>query len=186
RDSKAPFFNFADTMKFPLLDEEFVLHLESVYQKVTGKSLDHSKLLEIFEALDHNAFYIHTLIKTMAMQALDDLEKAYQDLLDSIADESDFELIWEKLSIPERYVFGAIAAQLAIFSDENLAQLKQSKWGKMDRMTLQRALAKIEQKGLIFKEGHGKYHIEQDAMLRWAHRNNKLMLSAPQKKNIRI
>jgi len=186
RDSKAPFFNFADTMNFPLLGEEFVLHLESVYQKVSGKTLGHTRLLELFAALDHNAYYIHALIKTMALQALDDLDAAYKELLDGIADETDFDTHWEKLSAAERYVFGAIAAQIAIFSDDNLTQLKNSKWGKLDRMTLQRALTKIEQKGLIFKEGHGKYRIEQDGMLRWALRNNKLLLSAPHKKNIKL
>ncbi len=181
RDSKAPFFNFADTMKFPLLGEDFVLHLESVYQKVSGKSLNHSQLLEIFEALDHNAFYMHALIKTIAMQAFEDLDSAYKELLDNIADESEFETLWDKLTVAERYVFGAISAQIAIFSEDNLSELKHSEWGRLDRMTLQRALLKLEQKGLIFKEGHGKYNIEQDTLLRWARRNKKLLLSAPRK-----
>lgn len=181
KDSNAPFFNFADTMKFPLQGEDFVLHLENAYQKVSGKSLIHSQLLEIVQTLDHNAFYMHALIKTIAMQAFEDLDSAYKELLDDIADESEFETLWDKLTIAARYVFGAISAQIAIFSEDNLSELKHSEWGRLDRMTLQRALLKLEQKGLISKEGHGKYNIEQDTLLRWARRNKKLLYSVQRK-----
>lgn len=168
-NSKAPFFNSADNIIFPLLDDEFVRHLLAVYRRVTGRDLPLERLLDIFHEHRNNAYYIHALVKGMALNAITDLDEGYARLRELIAEEGGSTGLWEKLSEYEQYCFLALANGTAIFSQSNLAELR-LRPGKWDRSSLQRAIGKLQDRGLISKVGHGEYAIANQSLLLWATR----------------
>lgn len=159
-DYKAPFFNFAHQIDFPIFGKEFTDFLADIYEKRTGSSIDKEKFFSYFAALGHTPLFARTMIQEMILNPNLTLEQVFEVKLE------EFTKILEcaTVGMPELTALEKIILQLISENHKSLYSAKTrsiiaERLGvdSVSAQTVQGQLRKLEKKELVIKNAHGDY-----------------------------
>ncbi len=172
-NNKAPFFQFADIVPFQPMSHDFVQHLEGIFQRITSLVLPSDSLGKLFELTGRNAHVITGLTQRLVIFRTTDVEGMWQDIADNlVGPEGWCEQQWSQLSSSDRTVYLQLLREQEPFSE---ASLKMYARASFSRATAQKALLRLENKGLISRLGHGQYLREVPMLDLWI-RDQKILL----------
>jgi uncharacterized protein len=164
-NNKAPFFQFADIVPFQPMSHDFVQHLEGIFKRITSLVLPPDTLGKLFELTGRNAHVITGLTQRLVIFRTTDVEGVWQDIAENlVGPEGWCEQQWSQLSNSDRTVYLQLLREQEPFSE---ASLKVYENASFSRATAQKALLRLENKGLISRLGHGQYLREVPMLDLW-------------------
>ncbi len=154
-NNKAPFFQFADIVPFQPMSHDFVQHLEGIFQRITSLVLPPDALGNLFELSGRNAHVIAGLTQRLVIFRTTDVEGMWRDIAENLIGPDGWcGQQWNQLSSSDRTVYLQLLREQEPFSE---ASLKVYERASFSRATAQKALLRLENKGLISRLGHGHY-----------------------------
>lgn len=154
-DQKAPFFNFATVIDFPLLDGKFVAHLAGIHKQITGMDIDQDALWHVFDKSGRNAQVISGLIEQMVLRKTNDVEAAWQDVELYLTGEGGWcESQWGELSLSDKAVYLLLLEGHELFSEHSLDLYDRLGFS---RGSAQQAIKRLINRSLIHRSSHGVY-----------------------------
>lgn len=149
--SDAPFFHFGQNLPFPELQQDFIEHLVRIFNKATRRELDAEKLWKIFLEMDRVPQLIRSLVERLVLHPDLTLQQAKKQLLQDLAEDREYIMVWENSSILERLLLRTIVmGEGALFSmDRRTALAQQMGLDKLSVSTLQSALRSLKRKKII-------------------------------------
>jgi uncharacterized protein len=172
-NNKAPFFQFADIVPFQPMSHDFVQHLEGIFRRITSLVLPSDSLGKLFELTGRNAHVITGLTQRLVIFRTTDVEGVWQDIAENLVGPAGWcEQQWGQLSGSDRTVYLQLLREQEPFSE---ASLKVYALASFSRATAQKALLRLENKGLISRLGHGQYLREVPMLDLWI-RDQKTIL----------
>lgn len=104
-DNNAPFFHFAYSVDFPLLDKNFTDFMADIYQNRTGKALDKNNLFLTFRnQLGSIPLYMRSVIQDMIINPDLSLDDAVTTRVKALSELSDYSHQWNQLSELEKNI----------------------------------------------------------------------------------
>lgn len=168
-DSKAPFFHFSHAIDFPTLDQGFTDFLADIYYQRTGHLIDKTAFFQLFEKLNYTPLYLRAITQDMIINPNLPLEKAAEIRLQQMYEQSDYQTIWQKLSVLEKLLLVDILnGETGFYRAEKRKQFAE-KLGISDITTssLQTALKKLERQELITKQSDNTPMLNNSLFQRW-------------------
>ena len=154
-NNKAPFFQFADIVPFQPMSHDFVQHLEGIFRRITSLVLPPDALGNLFELSGRNAHVIAGLTQRLVIFRTTDVEGMWRDIAENLIGPGGWcGQQWSQLSSSDRTVYLQLLREQEPFSE---ASLKVYERASFSRATAQKALLRLENKGLISRLGHGQY-----------------------------
>ncbi len=154
-NNKAPFFQFADIVPFQPMSHDFVQHLEGIFQRITSLVLPPDTLSELFELSGRNAHVITGLTQRLVIFRTTNIEAMWRDITENlVGPDSWCGQQWGQLNDSDRTVYMQLLKEQEPFSE---ASLKVYERASFSRAAAQKALLRLENKGLISRLGHGQY-----------------------------
>lgn len=178
-DLKAPFFNFATVQDFPPLGREFVEHLVAIHGRITGKQADVEALWQLFERVGRNAQIITGLVQQMVLHDTADWQPVWAAIDEEMSGEEGWcARLWNDLALADKAVYLRLREGQELFSEGSLAHYRRLGF---TRGVAQQALARLQNRGLIQRVGHGVYQRIVPVLDDWLGRNNiqSASLAAP-------
>lgn len=174
--NKAPFFQFADILQFQPMSHDFVAHLEGIFHQITGLRLPAGDLGRLFELTGRNAHLLTGLTQRLIIFRTTDVKAMWGEISESmIGPDGWCEQQWNALGSSDQTVYLQLLHDQEPFSEGSLKVYEDSGFS---RATAQKALVRLENKGLISRLGHGQYLREVPMMDEWL-RNQGLALRTP-------
>ena len=154
-DQKAPFFNFATVVDFPLLDRPFVDHLAGIHQQITGMVINADRLWDLFNRSGRNAQVITGLVSQMVLRKSDDIESVWGDIEIELTGEGGWcEKVWADLLLSDQAVYLLLLEGQDLFSESSLALYDRLGFS---RGSAQQAIKRLINRSVIVRSGHGRY-----------------------------
>ncbi|MCE1181719.1 MAG: hypothetical protein LWW81_05350 [Rhodocyclales bacterium] len=154
-EQRAPFFNFATVVDFPLLDRPFIEHLTSIHHEITGLALEAEPLWELFNRSGRNAQVITGLVSQMVLRKSADIQATWQDIeIELTGDGGWCEKLWLDLLPSDQAVYLLLREGEDLFSESSLALYGQLNFS---RGAAQQAIKRLINRSLIIRNGHGRY-----------------------------
>lgn len=163
--NKAPFFQFADVLPFQPMSHDFVAHLESIFHQITHLRLPAGALGKLFELTGRNAHLLTGMTQRLVIFRTTDVQGIWDDVSQGMLGPDGWcEQQWEALGAPDQAVYLQLMHGQEPFSEASL-QVYQDQG--FSRASAQKALLRLENKGLISRLGHGQYLREIPVMDEW-------------------
>ena len=178
-EQRAPFFNFATVVDFPLLDRPFVGHLAGIHQQITGLQIEADQLWELFNRSGRNAQVITGLVSQMVLRKSDDIKGVWEDIELELTGEGGWcERAWADLLISDQAVYLLLLEGQDLFSESSLALYERLGFS---RGSAQQAIKRLINRSLITRNGHGRYERIVPILDEWVKLTGKssLMLEQP-------
>lgn len=154
-DQKAPFFNFATVMDFPLLDRAFVDHLAEIHHRITGLRVAAEDLWGLFERIGRNAQILTGLVERLVLLRTQDWKLVWEEIEGDMFGENGWcERVWHELAQSDRVVYLRLLEGKDPFAEDSLQIY--DRFG-FSRGTAQQALRRLINRGLLHRAGHGRY-----------------------------
>jgi uncharacterized protein len=167
-NSRAPFYHFADIHAFAPMSHDFVSHLEAVFHQITSLTLPSAQLGDVFELTGRNAHLLVGLTQRLVIFKTTDVQGVWSEIShDLIGPEGWCVQLWQQLSLPDRVVYQQLLHDQEPFSETSLEIYAQANFS---RASAQKALLRLENKGLISRLGHGQYMREIPLLDQWLQR----------------
>ncbi len=164
-DNKAPFYQFANVMNFDPMSHDFVSHLETTYRDATKNVLPAHSLGRIFDETGRNAHITRALVERCIFRITRDIDAEWEDHKKTLTNDGGWcEKQWEDMSPIDRLVYQLVMNNKELFSEESLAIYTRS---GHSRGTAQQGQARLINKGLITRVGHGNYVTEVPILDQW-------------------
>ena len=168
-DNKAPFYQFAEVMNFDTMSHDFVSHLEKIYTVATKNVLPAQSLGRIFDETGRNAHITRALVERCILKMTRDIDEEWEEHKQELTNDGGWcEKQWEDMSPIDRLVYQLVMDNKELFSEDSLTIYTQSGYS---RGTAQQGQARLINKGLITKVGHGKYVTEIPILNQWVREN---------------
>ncbi len=147
----APFFHFGQNLPFPELQQGFIEHLVIIFNKATQRKLDTEKLWQVFLEMDRVPQLIRSLVEQLILYPDLTMQQAKKQLLQSLAEDREYVMIWENSSILERLLLRAIIMREAeLFSiDTRTALAQQMGIDTLAVSTVQSAIRSLKRREII-------------------------------------
>lgn len=172
-NNKAPFFQFADIVPFQPMSHDFVQHLEGIFHRITSLTLPDGALGKLFELTGRNAHVITGLTQRLVIFRTTDVEGVWQEIAENlVGPEGWCEQQWNQLSSSDQTVYLQLLLEQEPFSELSLKVYEQIGFS---RATAQKALLRLENKGLISRLGHGQYLREVPMLDQWINNQQKTL-----------
>lgn len=163
--NKAPFFQFADILPFQPMTHDFVAHLESIFHQITGLRLPAGALGKLFELTGRNAHLLTGLTQRLIIFRTTDVQAMWDEVSHSMLGPDGWcEQQWTALAASDQAVYLQLLHGQEPFSEGSLQVYHDHGFS---RATAQKALLRLENKGLISRLGHGQYLREVPMMDNW-------------------
>ena len=163
--NKAPFFQFADILPFQPMGHDFVAHLEGIFHTITGLQLARGALGRLFELAGRNAHLLTGLTQRLIIFRTTDVAAMWDDISQSMMGPDGWcEQQWQALGLPDQTVYLLLLHDDEPFSERSIKIYQDNSFS---RATAQKALLRLENKGLISRLGHGKYLREVPMLDAW-------------------
>lgn len=172
-DNKAPFFQFAHAMDFPVLGKDFTDFLADIYEKRTGKILDKDAVYQWFARLEHIPLHMRTIIQNMILNPELSLDEAGNHQKQHLYDNPAYGDKWLTLKAMDQRILHNIAhGKQALYSEESRKALADSMG--VDEVTvsqMQAALRRLQRDDLITKNSANQWAINHPDMEGWIKEN---------------
>ncbi|MDO4777038.1 MAG: hypothetical protein Q4A06_06225 [Cardiobacteriaceae bacterium] len=172
-DNKAPFFQFAHAMDFPVLGKDFTDFLADIYEKRTGKILDRDAVYQWFGRLEHIPLHMRTIIQNMILNPELSLDEAANYQKQHLYDDPAYSDKWLALKAMDQRILHNIAhGKQGLYSEENRKALADSMG--VDEVTvsqMQAALRRLQRDDLITKNSANQWAINHPDMEGWIKEN---------------
>ena len=167
-DREAPFFHFATPIDLPALGEAFVDHLAAVFQRTAKRTLDRDGLLDAFNRLHRNPYFIRLLIQRMLYDPEHTVSSALEDVRVRIAADLGYPEAWLALTPIQRETARALATGASRpFSRNFRAALGAALGGDAPSAArVQAALRRLERLGIV-DAGRGGWEIADPGFGGW-------------------
>lgn len=170
-DQRAPFFNFATVVDFPLLDRPFVDHLARINQKITGLEINADLLWDLFDRSGRNAQVITGLVSQMVLRKSDDIAGTWEDIEIELTGEGGWcEKAWADLLLSDQAVYLLLLEGQDLFSESSLALYDRLGFS---RGSAQQAIKRLINRSLITRNGHGRYELIVPILNEWLKQTGK-------------
>lgn len=164
-EQKAAFFNFATVLDFPVLERPFIDHLVSIHQRITGQTLEADLLWEIFGEVGCNAQLVTGLVEQLVLRQSDDLAGLWAEFSDTLlGDDGWCARQWAELALSDQAVYLLLREGRELFAEESLALYERLGFS---RGTAQKALARLINRSLLHRTGHGRYERIVPVLDKW-------------------
>jgi len=164
-NNKAPFFQFADILPFQPMSHDFVTHLEGIFHQITSLRLPAGALGKLFELTGRNAHLLTGLTQRLIIFRTTDVQAMWDDVSQSMLGPDGWcEQQWNTLGAPDQAVYLQLLHGQEPFSEGSLQVYQDHGFS---RATAQKALLRLENKGLISRLGHGQYLREVPMLDEW-------------------
>ncbi len=163
--NKAPFFQFADILPFQPMAHDFVTHLEGIFHQITGLRLAAGALGKLFELTGRNAHLITGLTQRLIIFRSTDVQAMWAEVSQGLIGPDGWcEQQWASLAASDQAVYLQLLHGQEPFSEGSLQVYQEQGFS---RATAQKALVRLENKGLISRLGHGQYLREVPVLDEW-------------------
>jgi uncharacterized protein len=164
-NNKAAFYQFADVLPFEPMSHDFVQHLEQIFKRITSMELASGDLGKLFEFTGRNAHLITGLTQRLVIYKTTNVKGMWQDIAENLTGSEGWcEQQWSSLNASDKIVYKQLLAEQEPFSESALRVYAQEGFS---RATAQKALLRLENKGLISRLGHGQYLREIPLLDQW-------------------
>jgi len=154
-DQKAPFFNFATVVDFPLLERPFVDHLARIHREITSLTMTTARLWELFDRSGRNAQVITGLVSQMVLRKSVDIDATWADIETELTGAGGWcERAWADLLLSDQAVYLLLLEGQELFSESSLALYDALGFS---RGSAQQAIKRLINRSLIIRNGHGRY-----------------------------
>jgi DNA-binding MarR family transcriptional regulator len=151
--ARAPMYEFASVIKFPLLGRDFVKFALLRFAHLTGRSLDEPVVLAAFEALEHRPKLLQRLLDEMEANSALSVAAALGALSAEREKEHNFPGQWRDLSALQQAVLVRIALDEDLYSKTALLDYQQRLGTPVNPGSVNNAVDQLRKKGLISKIG---------------------------------
>lgn len=170
----APFFHFGQNLPFPELQQDFIEHLVNIFNKATQRKLDSEKLWRVFLEMDRVPQLIRSLVEQLILYPDLTMHQAKNQLLQDLATDREYVMIWENSSILERLLLRAIVmGESELFSvDKRSILAQQMGIETLAVSTVQSAIRSLKRREIIgCLPGRGIYDIDDPNFKSWIEHN---------------
>ena len=155
---KAPLFNFSHQMNLPELGSPFVKHMLAAFQQASGKQLNFSASLRVFNSMSRIPARFHDLLRIMLIAGRTDIAKAYQEYESTRGDASRYAVLWQKLKPLDQALLKAIAENAEIYSAQQRLLFAQNIGvDQISQSAVQKSLSRLKKESLIDSYSRGTY-----------------------------
>ncbi|MGY8526679.1 hypothetical protein [Paracidovorax citrulli] len=170
-DTRAPLYSAGHPLQdFPLLNDEFVEFVAERFAASTGRELDLQKAKASFEQFHYRPEPLLEVAVTLMMQPGMSFSEAVALQLDKLALAENHEAVWENLNALERLLVKEFASNPASapFARARLVAFKEQLGVESLGAThVQRALTRLDNKGIVSKSPRGMYEFENENFAAW-------------------
>ena len=170
-DTRAPLYSAAHPLQdFPLLDDAFVAFVAQKFHASSGRTLDEGKACSAFESFHRRPEPLLEVAITLMMQPTMSLDDAVTIQFEKLASAENHEAAWEGLSALERLLLREFAGNPAAkpFTRDGLARFKAMLGVEsMGPSHVQKALARLDERGIVAKSPRGLYEFENENFGVW-------------------
>jgi hypothetical protein len=176
--SRAPLYGFANPEPYPLLDDKFVAHVARKFQLATGRELDQTAAMRVFDRLGRQPEpFLHAVRNSMA-QAKWGIEQGMQAMLDPRV-QNKWTINWFSLTDMQRVALRLVFEGRAPSSKDSLERaallLGQA---NVQGSTITRALEALAGRGLVERDavaGDRVCHVIDPVMAAWLEANARFL-----------
>ena len=152
--AKAPMYEFASVVKFPLLDRAFVEFAAARHQRLTGIGLDIDTLVQAFDALEHRPKLLYRLLGHMEENPALATAAALAEIEAERAAEMDLPGLWAGLPALQKALLARIASGArGLYSKEALGQYQKSLGAPVNPGSVKSAVNQLRNHSLLSKIG---------------------------------
>lgn len=152
--ARAPMYEFASVIKFPLLGCEFIEFVADRHQRLTGKRPDTKALLRAFEQLDHRPKLLYRLLDGLEENPRQDIATALKFFEAEREIEMDFAGLWTRLPALQKAVLTRIANdEHELYSNNALAKYQAKLGGPVNPGSVRHAVNTLRKNNLLAKIG---------------------------------
>jgi len=151
--ARAPMYEFASVVKFPLLGRDFVKFALSRFAQLTERNLEEPLVLAAFEALDHRPKLLQRLLDEMEANSALSVDEALSALNAERDKEHNFAGQWRELPALQQAVLVRVALDEDIYSKKALLDYQQRLGAPVNPGSVNNAVDQLRKKGLIYKVG---------------------------------
>ena len=161
--ARAPMYEFASVIKFPLLGRPFVEFAAVRHQRLTGVLPDTGVLLQAFDALEYRPKLLYRLLGHMEENPALDTAAALAEIEAERATEMDLPGLWAGLSSLQKALLVRIAGGASgLYSNEALASYQKSLGVPVNPGSVKSAVNQLRKRSVLSKIG-AEYEFEMKA-----------------------
>ncbi|USE80915.1 ATP-binding protein [Cupriavidus gilardii] len=170
-DTRAPLYSAGHPLQdFPLLDDDFVEFVAKQFAASTGRTFDLKKAKAAFKQFHQRPEPLLEVAVTLMMQPKMSFAKAVALQLEKLALAENHEATWAKLTALERLLVAEFANNPAVkpFARSLLAAFREQLGIEvLGAAHVQKALARLDEKGVVSKSPRGSYEFENENFGAW-------------------
>ncbi|MAM89530.1 MAG: hypothetical protein CME36_19705 [unclassified Hahellaceae] len=162
---KAPLFNFSHQFELPQLGAAFVKHMTDAFQQASGRTLNPSASLRVFNRCHYVPAKFHDLLRSMLINGRVDIERAFEDHQFESGEIYQYQQVWEGLPILSQELLKMIARDgEGLYQSERLDELK-SIMGvdELSTATVQNHVDRLRRASIIESLRRGQYTFAEAA-----------------------
>lgn len=165
--TKAPFYSASAEIPFKRLDEDFVRHELAVFSDVSGKTLAFEPAYAVFETLFYEPGRFVDLLKKMVLEQVYDIQEGVKRFDNNVSQEklNEFTRQYRKLGAFDKVLVQQLATSKLphLFSPETYELLTAMTGKTVKRHTVNNAITRLSNKGILYSSSRGKYGFEEPA-----------------------
>ena len=168
KDTKAPFYDFADIITFEPMSHDFVHHLENIYRQITRQTLPANDLGNVFEQSGRNAHITRSLVQRLVLELSRDVRAGWEKYKEELMGPDGWcQRQWDGLAQSDKIVYRLIMEGKELFCEQSLERYRTAGFS---RGTAQQALNRLMNRGLIIRISHGNYSTDVPILDEWVKR----------------
>lgn len=165
QDPRAAFYNFTQVSDFPVLGDDFVEHLCTIYQRITRQKLKAADVRLVLDETAGNALLTAGLVQQLTLTLSTDVAGTWTAYKAEMTSPDGYLwTLWAGLAPSDKLVYRLSRQGLPLFGEQALEAYRQAGFS---RGTAQQALARLEARGLLNKAGRGQYEAGLPLLDEW-------------------
>jgi uncharacterized protein len=159
----APFYRFGIEKSLPAFDTAFVDHMLNAFHRATGRKLEHSAAVKVFDAMQRQPAF-REVVASLTAHPQWSLTDAYAEYRRRLAADSGFVRTWNELSAFDRAVLLLIASgEKSPYAQRALKRLGNALGGTTPSThQVQSSLRRLTGRGLIQRDEQAKTYVVED------------------------
>lgn len=153
--AKAPMYEFASVIRFPLLGKEFIEYALERFRRLTDRTLDVQEMLPAFERLDHRPKLLARLLEQLESHPQLSIADALRALQVERDREHDYAGAWRSLSALQQALLVRVAAGAELYSAKALEDYGVRLGTSVNPGSVKRAVDQLRKKGMLTKLSEG-------------------------------
>ena len=169
KNTKAPFYDASQTIPFPQLDRDFVIHQLGVFKSVTGgRELDEETAFSIFTQQQFHPARFSEMLKYMALEGIYDIQVGFDehDQRYLLNERSEFAKSIEQLNPLDKVLLKLLAKDWnkGLYTDETKSLLESELGKRPSNPLIGAALTRLAEQDLIYNESRGVWLVADPSL----------------------